>query len=77
MEENKEIKDIVEEVIVPKLRQQFMLGCETGWVVACKMIKGKAKDLTSAKAIKQMIDDMCKEAEDRLDKYTKDGEKVE
>lgn len=67
--ENKDIKQIVEEAIVPKLRSQFMFGCLTGWMVACKSVEGKTKKLTSAKAMKDVIKQMCKEADDRLQKY--------
>lgn len=69
MTEEKELKEIVEEAIVPKLRSQFMFGCLTGWMAACKSVEGKTKKLTSAKAIKDVIKQMCKEADDRLQKY--------
>ena len=68
-EENKDIKQIVEEAIVPRLRSQFMFGCLTGWMAACKSVEGKTKKLTSAKAMKDAIKQMCKEADDRLQKY--------
>lgn len=68
-EENKDIEQIVEEAIVPKLCNQFMFGCLTGWMVACESVKGKTKKLTSAKAIKDVIRQMCKEADDRLAAY--------
>lgn len=68
-EENKDIKKIVEEAIVPKLRSQFMFGCLTGWMAACKSVEGKTKKLTSAKAMKDVIKQMCKEADDRMAAY--------
>ena len=68
-EENKDIKQIVEDAIVSKLHSQFMFGCLTGWMTACQSVKGKTKDLTSAKAMKAVIAEMCKEADDRLQKY--------
>lgn len=67
--EPKKLKEIVEEAIVPKLRSQFMFGCLTGWMAACKSIDGKTKKLTSAKAIKDVIKQMCKEADDKLAAY--------
>ncbi len=67
--EEKELKEIVEEAIVPKLRSQFMFGCLTGWMAACKSIDGKTKKLTSAKAMKDIIKQMCKEADDKLAAY--------
>lgn len=67
--ELKKLKEIVEEAIVPKLRSQFMFGCLTGWMAACKSVEGKTKKLTSAKAMKDVIKQMCKEADDRLQKY--------
>lgn len=69
MAEAKGLKEIIEEAIVPKLRSQFMFGCLTGWMAACQSVKGKTKDLTSAKAMKAVIKQMCKEADDRLQKY--------
>ena len=69
MAEEKELKEISEEAIVPKLRSQFMFGCLTGWMVACKSVDGKTKNLTSAKAMKNVIKQMCKEADDRLREY--------
>ena len=69
MAEAKKLKEIIEEAIVPKLRSQFMFGCLTGWMAACQSVKGKTKDLTSAKAMKAVIAEMCKEADDRLQKY--------
>ena len=69
MAEEKELKEIIEEAIVPKLRSQFMFGCLTGWMVACKSVDGKTKNLTSAKAMKNVIKQMCKEADDRLREY--------
>ena len=69
MAEEKELKEIIEEAIVPKLRSQFMFGCLTGWMAACKSVDGNTKHLTSAKAMKDVIKQMCKEADDRLQKY--------
>lgn len=69
MAEEKELKEIIEEAIVPKLRSQFMFGCLTGWMAACKSVKGKTKDLTSSKAMKAVIAKMCKESDDRLQAY--------
>lgn len=69
MAEEKELKEIVEEAIVPKLRSQFMFGCLTGWMAACKSVDGRTKKLTSAKAMKDVIKQMCKEADDRLQEY--------
>lgn len=69
MAEEKELKEIIEEAIVPKLRSQFMFGCLTGWMAACKSVDGKTKNLTSAKAMKDVIKQMCKEADDKLTAY--------
>lgn len=69
MAEEKELKEIIEEAIVPKLRSQFMFGCLTGWMAACKSVDGKTKKLTSAKAMKDVIKQMCKEADDKLAAY--------
>lgn len=69
MAEEKELKEIIEEAIVPKLRSQFMFGCLTGWMAACKSVDGKTKKLTSAKAMKDVIKQMCKEADDKLAVY--------
>lgn len=67
--EEKELKEIVQAAIVPKLRSQFMFGCLTGWMAACKSIDGKTKKMTSAKAMKDVIKQMCKEADDKLAAY--------
>lgn len=67
--EPKKLKEIVEEAIVPKLRSQFMFGCLTGWMAACKSADGKTKNLTNAKAMKDVIKQMCKEADDKLAAY--------
>lgn len=65
--EEKSLKDMLKEVIEPKLREQFIIGMTKGFDVAIETISKEIAPMTSAKQIKEHIKNRRLDAKKRHD----------
>ena len=62
MGENKDLKQIIADAIEPKLHEQFIKGCKTGWDAAWLVLQKNINRMTSARQIKDFIKTKLKES---------------
>lgn len=62
MDESKDLKQIIADAIEPKLHEQFVKGCKTGWDAAWLVLQKNINRMTSAQQIKNFIKTKLKES---------------
>lgn len=62
MDETKDLKQIIADAIEPKLHEQFVKGCKTGWDAAWLVLQKNINRMTSAQQIKDFIKTKLKES---------------
>lgn len=70
--DEKQMQDVVAEVIEPRLKEQFITGTMAGWDACLMTIYEHCKSMTSAKKINKYLQSKITESKSRIENLKKE-----